>query len=116
MRISDWSSDVCSSDLPADAKGMATREAGGKVLSAIAPKLPALTGGSADLDPSTYTAVKGLGDFDPRAPPGEDEQGTTGGGGSSPGRNLPFGGRGPPMGRICNGMGAHGGVIPSDPP
>src|SRR5690606_27420191 len=73
-----WDADI--PVFPADAKGMATREAGGKVLSAIAPKLPALTGGSADLDPSTYTAVKGLGDFNPRATPGEDEQGSTGGG------------------------------------
>ncbi|MGY0559471.1 transketolase [Luteimonas sp. A277] len=104
-------------DIPvftADAKGMATREAGGKVLSAIAPKLPALTGGSADLDPSTYTAVKGLGDFDPRATPGEDEQGSTGGGWSYAGRNLHFGVREHAMGAICNGMAAHGGIIPYD--
>lgn len=54
---------------PADAKGAATRDASGKVLNAIAPGLPALTGGSADLDPSTKTALKGFGDFNPR---GED--------------------------------------------
>ena len=55
-------------DIPvfhADAKGLATREASGKVMNAIAPRLPALTGGSADLDPSTKTALKGLGDFNP---------------------------------------------------
>src|SRR5690606_9058628 len=52
---------------PPDAKGMATREASGKVLDAIAPRLPQLTGGSADLDPSTKTALKGLGDFNPPA-------------------------------------------------
>src|SRR5690606_2603334 len=96
----------------ADAKGMATREAGGKVLSAIAPKLPSLTGGSADLDPCTYPAVKGLGDFDPRATPGEDEQGSAGGGWSHAGRNLHFGVREHAMGAICNGLAAHGGVIP----
>src|SRR3546814_2034975 len=107
-----WDADI--PVFPADAKGMATREAGGKVLSAIAPKLPALTGGSADLDPSTYTAVKGLGDFDPRATPGEDEQGSTGGGWSYTGRNLHFGVREHAMGAICNGMAAHGGVIPYD--
>ena len=45
----------------ADAKGMATRVASGKVMNAIAPRLPALIGGSADLDPSTYTALAGLG-------------------------------------------------------
>lgn len=38
---------------PADAKGMATRVAGGKVMNAIAAAVPALFGGSADLDPST---------------------------------------------------------------
>ncbi|MGY0633053.1 transketolase [Luteimonas sp. A478] len=105
-----WDADI--PVFPADAKGMTTREAGGKVLSAIAPKLPALTGGSADLDPSTYTAVKGLGDFDPRATPGEDEQGSTGGGWSHAGRNLHFGVREHAMGAICNGMAAHGGIIP----
>ena len=102
-------------DIPvfeADDKGMATREAGGKVLSAIAPKLPALTGGSADLDPSTYTAVKGLGDFDPRATPSQDTQGSTGGGWSYAGRNLHFGVREHAMGAIVNGMAAHGGIIP----
>jgi len=107
-----WDADI--PVFPADAKGMATREAGGKVLSAIAPKLPALTGGSADLDPSTFTAVKGLGDFDPRATPGEDGQGSTGGGWSHAGRNLHFGVREHAMGAICNGMAAHGGVIPYD--
>ncbi|MGY1529829.1 transketolase [Luteimonas sp. A649] len=107
-----WDADI--PVFPADAKGMATREAGGKVLSAIAPKLPALTGGSADLDPSTYTAVKGLGDFDPRATPGEDEQGSAGGGWSYSGRNLHFGVREHAMGTICNGLAAHGGIIPYD--
>ncbi|MGN7725151.1 transketolase [Luteimonas sp. 22616] len=107
-----WDADI--PVFPADAKGIATREAGGKVLSAIAPNLPALTGGSADLDPSTYTAVKGLGDFDPRATPGEDEQGSTGGGWSHAGRNLHFGVREHAMGAICNGMAAHGGIIPYD--
>jgi transketolase len=107
-----WDADI--PVFPADHKGMATREAGGKVLSAIAPKLPALTGGSADLDPSTFTAVEGLGDFDPRATPGEDQQGSTGGGWSYAGRNLHFGVREHAMGAICNGMAAHGGVIPYD--
>ena len=60
-------------DIPvfaADAKGMATRVASGKVMNAIAPRAAALTGGSADLDPSTYTALKGLGDFNPPAAAG----------------------------------------------
>ena len=58
-----WDADI--PVFPADAKGMATRVASGKVMNAIAPTLPALIGGSADLDPSTHTALKGLGDFEP---------------------------------------------------
>jgi len=104
-----WDADI--PEFPADAKGMATRVAGGKVLSAIAPRLPALSGGSADLDPSTHTAVKGLGVFSPGAEP--DEQGVepdeTW---SYAGRNLHFGVREHAMGAIANGMAAHGGFIP----
>ncbi len=91
---------------------MATRAAGGKVLNAIAPKLPALSGGSADLDPSTKTAMKGLGDFNPPPTPGEDQQGSIGGGWSYAGRNLHFGVREHAMAAVANGMAAHGGFIP----
>ena len=48
---------------PADGE-MATRDAGGKVLDALAAVVPNLVGGSADLDPSTRTAMKGRGDFE----------------------------------------------------
>jgi transketolase len=105
-----WDADV--PVFPADAKGMATREASGKVLNAIAPRLPQLTGGSADLDPSTKTAMKGLGDFNPPAMPGTDEQGSDGGGWSRAGRNLHFGVREHAMGAIANGLAAHGGFLP----
>jgi len=94
-----------------DAKGVATREASGKVMNAIAARLPALGGGSADLDPSTKTALKGLGDFNPSAA-GEDQQGSAGGGWSHAGRNLHFGVREHAMGAIVNGLAAHGGFIP----
>jgi transketolase len=97
---------------PADAKGIATRVASGKVMNAIAPRLPALTGGSADLDPSTHTALKGLGDFDPAAGKDVDTQGSAGGGWSYAGRNLHFGVREHAMGAIVNGMAAHGGNLP----
>jgi transketolase len=106
----DWDADI--PVFPADAKGMATRVASGKVMNAIAPCLPALTGGSADLDPSTHTALKGLGDFDPAAGTGADTQGSAGGGWSYAGRNLHFGVREHAMGGIVNGMAAHGGVVP----
>ena len=94
-----------------DPKGLATREASGKVMNAIAARLPALSGGSADLDPSTKTALKGLGDFNPSAA-GEDQQGSAGGGWSHAGRNLHFGVREHAMGAIVNGLAAHGGFIP----
>ncbi|HEU0277861.1 MAG TPA: transketolase [Rhodanobacteraceae bacterium] len=104
-----WDADI--PVFPADAKGLATRASGGKVLSAIAAKLPAVTGGSADLDPSTKTAVKGLGVFSPGAE--SDEQGVPDGEvWSYAGRNLHFGVREHAMGAIANGMAAHGGVIP----
>jgi transketolase len=105
-----WDADI--PVFPADAKGLATRDASGKVMNAIAPKLPALTGGSADLDPSTKTALKGLGDFNPPPAPGTDEQGSDGGGWSFAGRNLHFGVREHAMGAIANGMAAHGGCLP----
>ncbi|MEO7548870.1 MAG: transketolase [Ramlibacter sp.] len=105
-----WDSDIA--PFPAEAKGMATRVASGKVLNAMAAHLPALTGGSADLDPSTKTALKGLGDFNPPPAPGEDTQGSDGGGWSMAGRNLHFGVREHAMGAIVNGMAAHGGFIP----
>ena len=105
-----WDADI--PVFPADAKGLATRVAGGKVMNAIAPKLPALGGGSADLDPSTHTALKDLGDFNPPLAPGEDSQGSDGGGWSHAGRNLHFGVREHAMGAIANGLAVHGGFIP----
>ena len=102
-------------DIPvfaADAKGMATRVASGKVMNAVAPRLPTLAGGSADLNPSTFTALAGLGDFNPPAGSGDDTQGSTGGGWSYAGRNLHFGVREHAMGAIVNGLAAHGGVLP----
>ncbi|MBU2725897.1 transketolase, partial [Acidithiobacillus ferridurans] len=102
-------------DIPvfeADAKGLATRDASGKVMNAIAPKLLALTGGSADLDPSTKTALKGMGDFNPPQLNNTDKQGSDSAGWSYAGRNLHFGVREHAMGAIVNGLAAHGGFIP----
>ena len=107
---SGWDTDIPT--FPADARGMASRAAGGKVLNAIAPKVPALCGGSADLDPSTNTAVKDLGDFNPPASSGDDTQGSDVGGWSYAGRNLHFGVREHAMGAIANGLAAHGGFMP----
>jgi transketolase len=96
---SQWDADI--PVFPANEKGIATRVASGKVMNAIAPRLPELTGGSADLDPSTHTALTGLGDFN--APDY---------GGTYAGRNLHFGVREHAMGAMVNGMAAHGGVVP----
>ncbi|MFJ2990643.1 transketolase [Collimonas sp. NPDC087041] len=99
-------------EFPADAKGIATRVASGQVMNAIAVHLPALIGGSADLDPSTYTALKGFGDFEAPGADSTDRQGSDGGGWSYAGRNLHFGVREHAMGAIMNGMAAHGGALP----
>jgi transketolase len=76
---------------PADAKGVATRDSSAHVLNAIAPRLPWLLGGSADLAPSTKTRLTfpGAGDFE------ADDHGA---------RNFHFGIREHAMGAICNGM------------
>jgi transketolase len=97
---------------PTDAKGMATRVAGGKVMNAVASRLPALIGGSADLNPSTYTALTGLGDFEPLGMNMSDKQGAVDGVWGYAGRNIYFGVREHGMGAILNGFAAHGGALP----
>ena len=72
----------------------ATRAASGKVLNAIASKLPELIGGSADLTGSNNTEIKG------------------GGGGGGPRRNFHFGVREHGMGAALNGIALHRGFIP----
>jgi transketolase len=105
-----WDTDI--PVFPADAKGMATRVASGEVMNAIVPRLSALIGGSADLDPSTHTALHGAGDFEPASPRVSDLQGSDGGRWSYAGRNLHFGVREHAMGAILNGLAAHGGTLP----
>ena len=105
-----WDADI--PVFPPDAKGMATRVASGKVMNAVAPRVPALMGGSADLDPSTHTALAGLGDFEPPGASARDRQGSGGGGWSCAGRNVHFGVREHGMGAILNGLAAHGGTVP----
>jgi transketolase len=104
--------DTAIPEFPADPKGLATRAASGKILNAIAPKLPTLIGGSADLNPSTFTALQNLGDFENPDGDFSKSQGLTGGGCSYAGRNLHFGVREHGMGAAVNGMAAHGGIIP----
>ncbi len=80
-----------------EAKPVATREASGRVMNAIAPNLPFLIGGSADLAPSNKTLLKDGGDL---------------GAGDFRGRNIHFGVREHAMAGIANGMSLHGGIIP----
>jgi transketolase len=89
-----------------DAKGIASRAASGKVLSAIAPLLPELWGGSADLAESNNTTPEGQPSFLP-----EDRQ-TKAFPGGPYGRVLHFGIREHAMGAILNGIALHGGTRP----
>ena len=76
---------------------VATRDAGGTVMNAIAAALPELLGGSADLDPSTKTYLKGQGDFQP---------------GNYGGRNIHYGVREHAMAAASSGIAIHGGLLP----
>ena len=76
---------------------LATREASGKVIAAVAPRLPELMGGSADLAGSNNTAIPGTADFSAT---------------DRSGRILRFGVREHAMAAIANGLALHGGVRP----
>ena len=93
---------------PSD-KPMATRSAGGKAINAIAARVPELVGGSADLNPSTETALKGAGDFESPSFQPADRQGAVGGEWGYGGRNLHFGVREHAMAAVSSGIAVHGG-------
>jgi transketolase len=93
-------------------KPIATRAAAGEAMNALAKHIPNLIGGSADLNPSTRTSLKGLGDFQAREVSGPGTIGAVGGEWSYAGRNIAFGVREHAMGAAVNGMAAHGGVLP----
>jgi len=93
-------SDEWKSKLPVfkdDGKKLATRAASGKALNSIAASLPALIGGSADLEPSNNTYLKEYKNFSAE---------------NRHGRNFHFGIREHGMAGILNGMAAYGGIIP----
>ena len=94
--IDGWEKDVDALFTP-DSKPIATRAASGKVLNALAKKVPQLMGGSADLAPSNKTMINGEEEFSKE---------------NQAGRNIHFGVREHAMGSICNGMALHGGFIP----
>ena len=83
----DWDADI--PVFPADAKGIASRDSGGKVLNAIVGRVPWLIGGSADLAPSTKTDIKGAPSFEAN---------------NYAGTNFHFGVREHAMGSVVNGM------------
>jgi transketolase len=87
----DWDAELPSWEV--DATGVATREAGGKAMNAIAQHVPWFMGGDADLAPSTKNNLIKFGDF---------EAGNRGG------RNIHFGVRENAMGSIVNGITVNG--------
>ena len=89
--------DIAWPTFTAENGSVATREASGTVLNAIARHFPELIGGSADLDPSTKTYLKGFGDVKP---------------GDYAGRNVHYGVREHAMGAIANGLAVHSGIVP----
>jgi transketolase len=89
-----------------DAKGLATRKASGEVLKALAPVLPELWGGSADLAESNNTTMEGADSFGPKSAATKMWD-------ANPyGRTLHFGVREHAMGAILNGIALHGPTRP----
>ena len=105
-----WDKDI--PVFPPDPKGLATRAAGGQVMNAIASHLNFLIGGSADLNPSTNTALKGKGNFQSSEPGDGAIQGSVSGSWGYEGANIAFGVREHGMGGILSGVALHGGVLP----
>jgi transketolase len=91
-----WDDDL-DSLFPAGTEPMATRDASGRILNTLVGRIPGLTGGSADLAPSTKSYLLGYGNF------GWQEH---------YGRNIHFGVREHAMGAIAGGMSLHGGTLP----
>jgi transketolase len=89
----DWDKAVPVFDI--EKKAIATRDASGQVMTALAKHFPTLLGGSADLSPSTKTTLVSCGEF-----------------GEECGRNIHFGVREHAMAGCVNGMALHGGVLP----
>jgi transketolase len=106
----DW--EAALTEFPAGSKDIATRKASESVIQAIAATIPEFAGGSADLNPSTFTWLKGLGDFQSPTTSSAGLHGMVGGPWSYAGRNIHFGVREHAMGSIAVGMALHGGIIP----
>jgi transketolase len=92
----DWGEEYVK-HIPVFTEPMATRQASGKVINAIAKHMPTFFGGSSDLSESNNTYLHGMGDFSAESPLA---------------RNIHFGVREHAMGTILNGMAYHGGILP----
>ena len=93
-------------------KEAATRKTSESVLQALGTALPELMGGAADLNPSTFSWLKGMGDFQKPGEPPACREGAVGGEWGYGGRNIHFGVREHAMAAIAGGMALHGGIIP----
>jgi len=91
---SGWADDLVATSFE-DAAAAATRQSSGQAINLVAPRIPELVGGSADLAGSNLTTITGGGDVSAA---------------DHTGRNLHFGIREHAMGAILNGLHAHGGV------
>jgi transketolase len=107
---SGWDDDLPS--FPPASSGPSTRRASEDVLQALALRVPELVTGSADLNPSCYTWLKGFGDLQSPALSPEDTQGAVGDTWDYSGRNLHYGVREHAMAAIASGLALHQGIIP----
>jgi transketolase len=97
---------------PAGTKDVASRKTSEAVLQTLAATVPELIGGSADLNPSTFTWLKGYGDFQRPGDSSACREGAVGGEWGYGGRNIHFGVREHAMAAIAGGIALHGGLIP----
>jgi transketolase len=95
-----------------ETKDVATRKTSEALLQALGAAIPEMMGGSADLNPSTFTWLKGMGDFQKPGDPPASREGALGGEWGYGGRNIHFGVREHAMAAIAGGMAVHGGIIP----
>ncbi|MCE5263843.1 MAG: transketolase [Deltaproteobacteria bacterium] len=93
-------------------KDTATRKTSEAVLQSLAAAIPELVGGAADLNPSTFSWLKGMGDFQKPGGGAACPEGACGGQWDYSGRNIHFGVREHAMAGIAGGMALHGGILP----
>ncbi|MBN1615141.1 MAG: transketolase [Deltaproteobacteria bacterium] len=95
-----------------ETKDVATRKTSEAVLQALGAAIPEMIGGSADLNPSTFAWLKGMGDFQKPSDAPACAEGACGGEWGYAGRNIHFGVREHAMAAMAGGMAMHGGLLP----